>query len=294
MKKFLLLLLLLLLVFCRSSANHQEIIESDIIQVIINGKKIELNSPILLANDTVLFPLRSLLQELPLINTEILWAGKERNVTLLSNNAKLVLQIDSNTAFLNSTPFSLLTSPILYKNKTYIPLRIVSEFLDCRIAWDNPSKSVFIKSFPDYLEAETIFNHSNTALQKINSIKMDIINEFIYPEGNFSLGYSTYVDKASKKIYTKNMLDSNWKVSEHAILPTSYQYEEQLLPFCFSLDKKKSNENTYVLTGFYPSKNGTLLESSIFIDTLTFQLVKLTTKNTGQSQNVLYQYEVKL
>jgi len=294
MKKMLILFFLFLLLFCRSSANNPEIIESDNIQVIINGKKANLPSPILLANDSLLFPLRNLLQFLPSSTVEIFWYPKEQQVTLLAENSKLTFQINSDTALLNNTPFTLSAIPILYKNQTFIPLRIVSEFLDCRIAWDNPSKSVFIKTFSDFYEAESIFQQSNSSLKKINSVKMDIINEFTYPEGDFSFGHSVYVDKNTNAIYTKNMLDSEWKLSAENYLSDISDYQEQLLPFCFSIDKMKSSENTYVLTGFYPSKKGTLIESSLFIDTLTFQLSKMISKTVQQTQNVLYQYEVKL
>jgi len=110
-------------------------------------------------------------------------------------------------------PFSLSSEPTLYKNQTFIPLRVVSEFLDCRIAWDNPSKSVFIKSSNDFYEAENLFHQSANALKKCSSVKMDIISEITYPEGNFSFGHSVYVDKNANTIYTKNMLDSDWKLS---------------------------------------------------------------------------------
>ncbi|MBP3284090.1 MAG: copper amine oxidase N-terminal domain-containing protein [Clostridia bacterium] len=294
MKKFLIFLFLFLLIFCRSSANNQDIIESNSVQVIVNGKKNELTSPVLFTNDSLLFPLRNLLQLLPSSGVEIFWEEKEKQVMLLAENSTLTFQIDSDTALLNDTPFTLSATPILYKNQTFIPLRIVSEFLDCRIAWDNPSKSVFIKSFSDFYESEAIFRQSTAALKKVSSVKMDVINEITNPQGSFSFGHSIYVDKNANTIYTKNVLNSDWNLSAENVLSNSPEYEEQLLPFCFSLDKTKSNENTYVLTGFYPSKKGTLNESSLFIDTTNLQVVKLTTKTDFQVQNVLYQYEVRL
>jgi len=294
MKKLLILIFLFLLIFCRSSANNSNFIESNSVQVIINGEKANLSSPVLLSNDSLLFPLRNLLKYFPSSNIEIFWSAKAKQVILLAKNAQLIFQIDSKTAYLNDIPFSLSSEPTLYKNQTFIPLRVVSEFLDCRIAWDNPSKSVFIKSSNDFYEAENLFHQSANALKKCSSVKMDIISEITYPEGNFSFGHSVYVDKNANTIYTKNMLDSDWKLSAENYLIKTSDYQEQLLPFCFSIDKIKSNENTYVLTGFYPSKKGTLSESSLFIDTLTLQLSKMTSKTPQQTQNVLYQYEVKL
>jgi len=294
MKKLLILFFLFLLIFCRSSANNPDVIESDSVQVIMNGEKIDLSSPVLLANDTLLFPLRKLMQNLAISSNTLVWDGKNQLITILAENSKLVLQINSETALLNDTPFTLSTAPVLYKNQTFIPLRVVSEFLDCRIAWDNPSKSVFIKTFSDFYESKEIFRQSNAALKKFNSVKMDIINEISYPEGNFSFGHSVYVDKAANTIYTKNILEPDWTLYSQNEFTSDSLYEESLLPFCFSLDKTQSNENTYIFRGFYPSKKGTLSESSLFIDTLTFQVVKLTTKNSQQVQNVLYQYETKL
>lgn len=294
MKKLLILLFLFLLVFCRSSANNPDIIESDTVQVIMNGKKVDLSSPVLLANDTLLFPLRNLLQNLPIATTEFFWDEKEQVITVLTENSTLCLQVNSDTALLNDAPFPLSTAPVLHKNQTFIPLRVVSEFLDCRIAWDNPSKSIFIKSSSDFYEAEEIFRQSNAALKKINSVKMDIINEITYPEGNFSFGHSVYVDKATNTIYTKNILEPDWTIYSQNELTSTATYEENLLPFCFSLDKTKSNENTYIFHGFYPNKKGALSESTIFIDTLTFQFVKLTTKNDQQVQNILYRYGMKI
>ena len=294
MKKLLIFLFLFFLLFCRSSANNPDFIESNSIQVIFDGKKLDLTSPILLTNDTLLFPLRNLLENFSQSSPELHWDEKNHSITLLSENNTLVLEINSKTALFNNTPFTLSTVPVLYKNQTLIPLRIVSEFLDCRIAWDNPSKSVFIKTFSDFSEAEEIFRHSNIALKKINSVKMDIINEISYPQGNISFGHSVYIDKSTNTIYTKNILEPNWTIYSQNEFNSNLMYENSLLPFCFSLDKNKSNENTYIFRGFYPSKQGTLSESFIFIDTLTFQLVKLSTKKEHQTQSVLYQYEIKL
>ena len=294
MRKIFILFFLLLLIFCPSSANNPDFLESNSVQVIINGEKIDLSSPILLTNNTLLFPLRNLLQYFPSSGIEIFWDAKEKQIILLAEKSKLTFDIDSKNALLNDTKFPLSAAPTLYKSQTYIPLRIVSEFLDCRIAWDNLSKCVFIKNNTDFYEAESLFKKSAKQLNNTSSVKMDVFNEFSYPEGSFSFGHSVYVDKNKNKIYLKNILDSDWKLSAENYLMNTTNYREDLLPFCFSVDKMASNENTYVLSGFYPTKKGTLTESSLFIDTLTFQLSKMTSKTPQQTQSVLYQYEVKL
>lgn len=294
MKKFLIFFFLFLLIFCKSSANNQDIIETDSVQIIVNGKKIEFDSPVLISNDTLLFPLRSLFDELSANSSNISWDAKSQAVTLMSDNSILKFFIGSDTAILNGTSFSILASPILYKNQTFIPLRLVTEFLDCKIAWDNLSKTVFIKTISDFNETEEILKKCNYAIKSASSVKMDIISEINYSKGFFSFGHSIYVDTAENTIYTKNMLDSNWKISAQNYISSNSNYHEELLPFCFSLDKIKSNENTYILAGFYPSKKGILNESSLFIDTLSLQLVKLTSKSDYQTQNVLYQYGVHI
>ena len=95
-------------------------------------------------------------------------------------------------------------------------------------------------------------------------------------------------------VYTKNILEPEWNVFSKNNFTSASICEESLLPYCFSLDKTKSNENTYVFHGFFPNKKGLLSETSLFIDTITFHFVKLITQNQHQTQNVLYQYEAKL
>lgn len=293
MRKFILLLFILFPILCTSLANNLQITESNNINLVINSEKIYFNSPILLSNSHILFPLRELCDKLKVPDLSISWNNKEQSITMKYKGKNLILKINSNIAKINEIETLLPCGPTLYKNKTYIPIRMISEFLDYFVIWNENSKTAFIKSSQNYFETKTFLNNLNNILSNIYDVKIDVINEI----NDMSFGNSIYIDTKKNVILEKNILNDAWHNSQIK-LATKTTIEEvnyiSTLACGISIDNSLSNENYYVYAGFFPSASGNLSKGKLYIDTNNLYITKLITETETDlgilKQHVLFSY----
>lgn len=297
MKKMILLLIFLLPFICTSSANNLELIESTDVNLIINSEKILLDAPIILSNSHILFPLRTLCDKLPNSDIKLFWDNKGQTITIYYLNKTLQLKINSNIAKINNTELILPCAPILYKNKTYIPLRIIGEFLDCFITWDQQSKTAFIKDITDYFETKIFFDSLNDIISNIHDVKIDIINEI----NDISFGNSIYINTKENTILEKNMLNDAWHESKIKLVNKSTLEENNFLTSLSGGVKKNSklsSETYYVYDGYFPAQSGELSKCTLYIDTSNLYLTKMISETKTDlgilKQNVLFSYGKEL
>lgn len=84
-------------------------------------------------NGTVMVPLRCFFEA---ISMKEKWEARTQFITVISQEAQFILQIDQSTASVNSRPVSLSTPPVISKNTTYVPLRFIIEQSGFQVTWD--------------------------------------------------------------------------------------------------------------------------------------------------------------
>lgn len=294
MKKILILLLVIVPFICTSSANNLEFIETKNINIIINSKKSSLECPIVLANSNILFPVKELCEKMSIPNTYLVWDSVGQAVTIFYNNKSLRLNINSNIAKLNDTEVLLPSSPILYNDRSYVPIRTVCEFLDCFVVWDKGSKTVFIKNSNDYFETKAFFDNLNSTTPKTSNVKIDIINEI----NNSSFANSIYIDAKKNTVYEKNIMNNDWHESKIKLSSNNTLEDFAYIPFLaggMSKNSKQSSENYYVYEGFFPTKTKKLSYGKLFINSSNLHLEKMiseTVTDFGKlQQNVIFTYQ---
>ncbi len=293
MKKIIVLLITILPVLCTSSANNLDFIESTDIHLIINSEKNILTSPTIISNSHILFPLRELCEKLSLPLENLYWDKNEQTVKIFFKDKQLEFKINSNIAKINDTEVLLPCTPLLYKNQTYVPLRMFSEFLDYFTIWDENSKTVFIKSANDYLETNTFFLALNDIVSNVYDVQIDIINEI----NNTSFGNSIYIDTRKNQIFEKNMLNTEWHNSSIKLTKKSSLEEINYLSVLacgMKKNTKLSSENYYVYEGYFPAKSGELSYGRLYINTISLCIEKMiceTQTTLGLlKQNVIFRY----
>lgn len=70
------------------------------------------------------------------IGAKVEWNGKDRTVTVSKDNDKIVLKIDSNKALVNGKEVKLDSPATIINDKTYIPVRFVSEAFGYKVKYD--------------------------------------------------------------------------------------------------------------------------------------------------------------
>lgn len=115
------------------------------IKLIVDGKDItSLSSPVI-ENDRTLVPIRFVSEELGAIVT---WNNDNRTVKVEKGNDTVLLRIDSHLVEYNNGSGTELSdvAPKIINDRTFVPLRLISNALGIGIEWDNSSRTVNVDS----------------------------------------------------------------------------------------------------------------------------------------------------
>lgn len=122
-----------------SAASNKNIIEQNEVTVVINGRVVTFKDPILNQSGTLLLPMRDFYEE---IGAEVNWDAESKMATSIRNGQVIELTINSKTAYVNGKSVQVLVAPTIYKDRTYIPMRFVSENSDGKVDWNQQKKLV--------------------------------------------------------------------------------------------------------------------------------------------------------
>jgi hypothetical protein len=111
------------------------------IQVQIGGQLESFDLPPLLLDGRTLLPLRALFERL---GAQVQWDGATQTITATRGQRRVQLQVGSTLATVDGTPVTLEAPPLIVQERTYVPLRFVSEALGSYVGWDGEHQIVSI------------------------------------------------------------------------------------------------------------------------------------------------------
>ena len=107
-----------------------------LVTVRVNGEDITFEDPEALPqiiNDRTMLVARAFYEK---IGAKVDWNGKDKSVTVTKGSDKIVLTIGSNKALVNGKEVTLDSPATIIKDKTYIPVRFVSEAFGYKVKYD--------------------------------------------------------------------------------------------------------------------------------------------------------------
>ncbi len=146
---------------------------NDDVRVIINGTELKISE-----NDTkpfieegrTLVPMRAIFDAL---GASVEWDDATKTVTSTSNNGRVEMQIGSDIVKINGNEVKIDVPAKIVNERTVVPVRVVSEGLNCKVDWSQETMTVTITS-ADPLSLWTAGSASKAAL--VNYMK-DITDE---------------------------------------------------------------------------------------------------------------------
>jgi len=111
------------------------------VSIIINGETINVYDPILNKSDYLLLPMRALYEA---IGASVSWDKETLTASAYRSGKTVDLTIDSMKALVDGQEVAMDVAPFMYKDRTYMPLRFVSENFDGIVNWDEVTQSVDI------------------------------------------------------------------------------------------------------------------------------------------------------
>ncbi len=137
-------LLLAALIFMQWSI--PEGLASTDIRLVIDGESIETSPQPFIHNDRTLVPLRVISEQL---GAQVDWNDQDRTVHIVKGGRSVVLRIDSRLVEYDTGEKTYNISdvaPFIVEDRTFVPLRLVSNALGVEISWDDSSRTVYIDS----------------------------------------------------------------------------------------------------------------------------------------------------
>lgn len=198
-------------VFAASSA---EVLELPNLKIIIDGKQVKCeNTPLLVQGNTML-PLREMASILGVPNDDehIVYSHKDKSVTILNGETKIVVYIGKLDAYVNDEPYELNVAPIIYgKGYTYVPFRFVAESLGKKVFWDGSANAVLICDADKFDNVKTIMTKYTEAMEKAQKYKMNMdITMDVYTEtfsAKAKAETNIAMDTANKKMDMQMVMD---------------------------------------------------------------------------------------
>ncbi|KKO52998.1 copper amine oxidase N-terminal domain-containing protein [Paenibacillus sp. DMB20] len=149
-----------------------------------------------------------------------------QQVTISTKGTQAVLTIGSKTLQINDKKTTLPVAPFLYKGKTMMPLRAVSEAFGAKIYWNGPAKTAYIAK-PDAkviadLKSGNLTTARNAALQvpiissipkpspEMTYMEMQGVN-YYFPKGKADKYFEVDNDLASYYEIRNNIVELKWQ-----------------------------------------------------------------------------------
>ncbi|ERN52038.1 stalk domain-containing protein [Alkalihalophilus marmarensis] len=113
------------------------------INVMMNDYQVDMSAPVQIKDETAMIPMRVIYEEL---GADVKWDQSSKSVTAAKGNDVITVSIGSHTALLNGSETTLTIAPYAYQQRTYVPLRFVSESLGASVRWDQSANTIYIES----------------------------------------------------------------------------------------------------------------------------------------------------
>lgn len=137
LRYFFLILLFLLLATCQTAMAE----EPGEIKIYFKNKQITSDVAPFIENNRTMIPVRMIAENM---GYDVLWNPSNRKVTVLSTQQRIVLTIDKNVAMVGGDRVTMDTPAMIRNDRTFVPVRFISENFGYQVDWDNDTRSVLI------------------------------------------------------------------------------------------------------------------------------------------------------
>lgn len=105
------------------------------------GKKVTNDVAPVVKNDRTMLPIRFIAEAL---GADVKWNGEEQKVTITKDSTVIVITIGSDKALVNNKEEQLDSAAYIENDRTYLPIRFVTENIGADVKWNDTDKTVII------------------------------------------------------------------------------------------------------------------------------------------------------
>lgn len=127
----------------------------DPIKIRIDGVSRNLQPPAQVVNSRTMVPLRFIIED-PALSGQVYWDASQRKVAIDCRGKYIELFIGKAQASVDGKACYLDSPPYIYQDRTFVPLRFITEVAGAKVNWLNANREVDIR-FTDSLSSTQVF-----------------------------------------------------------------------------------------------------------------------------------------
>lgn len=175
-------ILIMLMMFIQFS--NTEVLATDEPKLLLDGKNITALAEPVIQNNRTLVPIRFIAEQL---GAEVDWHNDDWTVTITKDNASVFLRIDSHLVIYQNDEktYNLCdVPPRVINEKTYLPLRLVSNALGIGIDWDSDTNTISMDSsqkadVEPFFDVKILSLNPGQAITKKTKLQIELPSEEI-------------------------------------------------------------------------------------------------------------------
>ena len=107
-----------------------------------NNKLSKLDTAPIIKNKRTFVPIRCIFE---VLDAQVLWLPSTKTIIINKDNDTVSLQINNKIAYKNDTPINLDVAPFIKDNRTFVPLRFISEVFGADVEWIEHTQEIIIR-----------------------------------------------------------------------------------------------------------------------------------------------------
>lgn len=107
----------------------------------LDGEQLAFDVPPVLEKGRTLVPYRAVFEKL---GYTVSWNAAARSVSAIQNDASMWMQIGNRDVTVNGKNVRSDAAPVIRNGRTFVPLRLISEYSGCDVLWDGETQTVAI------------------------------------------------------------------------------------------------------------------------------------------------------
>ena len=183
-KKFKIAILILAAVFMTGFKAQNDV------KIYVNGKFVKSDQPPLIFENRTFVPVRVIAEGL---GAKVEYHREDMTVTIEKHHTSILLAIGDDTAWYSdvekSGPVLLDETAFIRNNRTYIPLRSVSELFDMDVKWNAKKRAVYIDEKPVPVGLLTVDDAGDELINKLREKKVFDKDAYVAEASDYEVEY---------------------------------------------------------------------------------------------------------
>ncbi|TCK93343.1 copper amine oxidase-like protein [Natranaerovirga hydrolytica] len=185
--------------------------------VFFNNRNVKFDTPPVIKGNRTLVPVRAITEGM---GAEVVWDQETQIITVTKENVEIILELGNNIAIVNGEEVEIDTEVEIMSNRTYVPLRFISETLDVYINYDEETGSIELEEDTDIVIEQLI-----EEIDDLKEVLQDLSEQYNAEKENLEEAFTEEKEILSQELELLSGEDKDNVLDEMAKLEDNYQAE---------------------------------------------------------------------